>query len=191
MASSKKKHEREEGADDVSIELEAEEASSFRARGADALKDELTVTKKERQEYLEGWQRAQADLANFKKDAEKEKRRYREHATEDIVSELIPVLDSFDMAFRNKEAWEQAPENWRKGVEYIYTQLLGVLERNGVSQRSPLGEPFNPTLHDSVGTKPVDDTSKQGAVIEVVQKGYALHGTLIRAPKVVVGEYVS
>ena len=174
------KHEHEHNDEDIVIEEMLEETSSFKKKSPDAKASELEVVKKERGEYLEGWQRAKADLINFKKDIEQEKKRTREYATEDVLSDLIPVLDSFDMAFRDKTAWEKTPENWRQGIEYIYNQLLAVLEKNGVTQ-------LNPATHESIGTREVAKEDN-GLILEVVQKGYRLHTKLIRAPKVLVGE---
>ena len=103
------------------------------------------------------------------------------------MADLIPVMDSFDMAFRDKTAWEKTPENWRQGIEYIYNQLLAVLEKNGVTQLNPENGVFDPAAHESVGTREVSQEDN-GMILEVVQKGYRLHTKLIRAPKVLVGE---
>ena len=91
------------------------------------------------------------------------------------------------MAFRDKTAWEKTPENWRQGIEYIYNQLLAVLEKNGVTQLNPVDAAFDPATHESIGTREVAKEDN-GLILEVVQKGYRLHTKLIRAPKVLVGE---
>jgi molecular chaperone GrpE len=109
---------------------------------------------------------------------------------EDFIAQCIPVLDSFDMAFRDKNTWNEAPENWRRGVEYIYTQFLSVLRANGVEKVTPLNERFDPLVHDSVGTAPIDTLEREGIILDVIQNGYTLSGKLIRAPKVIVGHYV-
>lgn len=186
--SHKKKHTDEE---DITIEEETTPSSSFKSKTDSALKAELETVKKERTEYLEGWQRAKADLVNSKKTLEEDKKRYRAIATEDLVSDLIPALDSFDMAFRDKTAWEAAPANWRTGVEYIYNQLVSVLEKNGVTQINPLGEQFNPAEQESVGTADVSDEKQHHIVQSVLQKGYRLNGKLIRAARVTVGEFTN
>ena len=99
------------------------------------------------------------------------------------------------MAFSNKEAWEAAPANWRKGIEYIYAQLLSAVERHGIKQINPLGMPFDPREHDSIGTvglPAASDTAQAGGkedtVAEVVQKGYSLHGKVLRPAKVKVNK---
>ncbi|MCR4274765.1 MAG: nucleotide exchange factor GrpE [Candidatus Campbellbacteria bacterium] len=170
-------------------EVESEGASSFHAKDIKTLREELKACQKERQEYLEGWQRAKADLINFKKETDTNRRKVVSLATEDVITELIPVLDSFDMAFQNTEHWNSAPESWRRGVEYIYSQLLSILANHGVTQLSPLGEQFNPHVHDSLETVSVDSADQEGKIIAVTQKGYQLHEKLIRAPKVSVGHF--
>ncbi|MCI0619858.1 nucleotide exchange factor GrpE [Candidatus Wolfebacteria bacterium] len=175
--------------DDVVVEGEDTTVSGLKGKGEKKLREELKQAQKDRQEYLAGWQRAKADLINFKREAEEEKKRFARFATEDFIQELLPAMDSFDMAFRDTVAWEKGDPNWRKGVEYIYAQLLSTLEAHGVKQLNPLSEPFDPNIHDSIGSTAVADKNKDGVVVEVVQKGYELGGKIIRAPKVHVGEF--
>lgn len=184
-------HKKHDSEDDVSIVEETPETSSFKHKKTSDVQSELSACKKQAAEYLEGWQRAKADLINFKREAEEKRREHVRYAAEDIISQCIPILDSFDMAFRNKEAWEQAPENWRRGVEYIQQQFLSMLRDNGVIPVSPEGELFDPAQHDSAGTKSVDSPEHEGIILSVVQRGYKLHDKLIRAPKVIVGHYQS
>lgn len=164
-------------------------ASGLQSKTRHVLKGELKKTQKERQEYLEGWQRAKADLANAKREFEERSSHVAKFASEDLMTELLPVLDSFDMAFRDKEAWEKADENWRKGVEYIYNQFISVLQGRGLIQVNPMGEQFDPKLHDPLETVEVDDKAQDHTVVTVIQKGYMLHDKLIRAPRVHVGEF--
>jgi molecular chaperone GrpE len=149
---------------------------------------ELDKVKAERDEYLSGWQRAKADFANAKKRADESLVEYRKLATEGLVEELIPVLQSFEMAFANKESWEKADKNWRAGVEYIHGQLKSVLEQNGLKEVNPLGEEFNPNRDEAIEFVPVDDGAQSNKIVGVVSKGYSLNGKDIRAPKVKVGE---
>ncbi len=149
---------------------------------------ELDKVRAERDEYLAGWQRAKADFANAKKRMDESLIEYRKLATEGLVEELIPVLQSFEMAFANKEAWEKADKNWRAGVEHIHTQLRSVLEQNGLTEVNPLGQAFDPNRDEAIEFVPVDDASQANKVISVISKGYGLNGKTIRAPKVRVGE---
>jgi molecular chaperone GrpE len=139
-------------------------------------------------EYLSGWQRAKADLVNARKRDEEDKKDFIKYANEDLIGEILTVLDSFDMAFANKEAWEKVDKNWRMGVEYIYTQLISTLDRFNLKVINPAGQKFDPNHHVSIENVPVNDAAQDGVIVVVIQKGYELNGKVIRAPKVKVGE---
>jgi molecular chaperone GrpE len=175
--------------DDISFVEEQEIGSSLKSKSEKKLRDELAQCQNEKQEYLEGWQRAKADLINFRRDSDEARKKMAQLATEDLIAQLLPVLDSFDMAFRNKTAWEEAPLSWRTGIEYIYSQLLSVLQSHGLVQLNPIGETFDPRLHDSLETVPVQTDADAGKVLDVIQKGYMLYDRMIRAARVRVGEF--
>ena len=149
---------------------------------------ELEKVTAERNEYLNGWQRAKADFANAKKQHETALKECRTMANEGLIEEILPVLQSFEMAFGNREAWEKVDKNWRAGVEYIYTQLKTVVEQNGLEAVSPLGLIFDPMLHEAVRFEITDDAKKANTVSAVIEKGYKLGGKLIKPAKVVVWE---
>lgn len=147
------------------------------------LKARIKKLESEKQEYLDGWQRAKADFINFKKRNEEERKDFIKFANENFVQDLISTLDSFEMAFKDKKSWNSVSENWRKGIEYIYNNFLKTLEENGVGQICPIGEEFDPNHHQSVG----EIDGPDGKIIEVVRKGYSLNGKIIRVPQVQVG----
>ena len=151
------------------------------------LKKELSETKEKCAEYLEGWQRARADLVNARKRDDEARKSFTEFAKEGIISDLLPVLDSFESAMGNKEAWEKVDPNWRTGVEYIFTQLERALETHKLVALDPIGKPFNPLEHDSVGHEEVDKKN-DGKVVGVKQKGYKIGEKIIRPARVIVGE---
>lgn len=153
------------------------------------LKERLKKALAEKQEYLDRWQRAQADFMNARKRDEEAKKEFAKFATENVVADIIPVLDSFEMAMANKESWEKVDKNWRVGVEYIHSQLRGALERHGLAEINPVGQPFDPARDEAVSYEPTDDPKKDHVILEVVQKGYGLAGRIVKAPKVKVGEY--
>ncbi len=152
-------------------------------------KKKLSVCQKEKQEYLDGWQRSKADFVNAKKDFEKQKKEYIEYAREGFLEEILPVMDSFDMAFANKEAWENVDKNWRVGVEYIHSQLFKVLTDNGLSILDPVGEKFDPQYHVSVEIVETNDKKQDDLIAAVRQKGYMLRDKIVRAPNVIVFSY--
>jgi molecular chaperone GrpE len=151
------------------------------------LRENLKKAEAEAKEYLLGWQRAKADFINIRKRDEEAKQEFVKFSKEEIVSDLIPVLDSFDLAFRNKESWEMLPKDWRTGMESIYNQLLSALSSHGVQKIIPTGEKFDPKLHEAVEMVPVSDDEEDGKILEVTQPGYSLVGKEVRSPKVKVG----
>ncbi len=155
------------------------------------LRQKIKDLEEKEREYLAGWQKERADSVNLRKKLEEEKKEYAKFAKEDISTELISVLDSFDSAFKNKEAWEKVDKNWRQGIEYIHAQLINVLSNHGVSIISPLGEQFNPKRDEAVESVAVTDEKEDGKIVEIVSVGYKLQDKIIRAPKVKVGEYKS
>lgn len=154
-----------------------------------ALRVKLEKAVAEKQEYLDGWQRARADLVNARKRDEEEKKQFIKYANIELIEDIIPVLDSFDMAMGNKEAWEKADKNWRTGVEYIYSQLTNALKSHGLHVLCPENEQFNPALHDSVESVLTHEKSEDGTIDAVLQKGYRLNDKMIRPAKVKVKEW--
>jgi molecular chaperone GrpE len=151
------------------------------------LKKELSVCKTEKQEYLTGWQRAKADFVNSRRQEEEDRKQFIQFAEKNLILKLVTILESFDMAMGNREAWEKVPKDWRVGIEYIHTQLLKILEESGLKVISGADAPFNPHFHAAVENVPVTDTAKDGIVVEVVQKGYELHGKVLKPARVKVG----
>jgi len=153
------------------------------------LREKLKLCEKDKQEYLTGWQRAKADLVNARKRDEAERGEFAKFANEGLINDIVPVLDSFQMAMGNKEAWEKADKNWRIGVEYIYSQLVKALTDNGLVEINPLGQKYDHNLHEAASYEPVTEESKDQVVIQVIQKGYSLNGKILKAAKVKVGEW--
>lgn len=166
-----------------------ENASINPSQALKKLREKLKKAEAEKTEYLTGWQRSKADLINARKRDEEDRKNFIKYANEGLIEDLLPVLDSFSMAFANKEAWEKVDKNWRMGVEYIYSQLMSTLERNNITVIDPKGQTFDPNHHISMEMIATEDKAQDGKIIEVIQKGYELNGKVIRAPKVKVGEF--
>lgn len=175
--------------EEIKYEPEAEEGNP--AEVVKKLREKLAKAVEEKQEYLNGWQKAKADFVNARKRDEESQKEFVKFANEGIVTELISTIESFNMAFANKEAWEKVDKNWRTGVEYIYTQFLKTLEGYGLKELNPVGEKFDPNRDEASMYEPVTEEAKDHMIIEVVQKGYSFNGKVIKAPKVKVGEYKS
>ena len=170
------------------IVFEDEEEQSNPQALIKKLRQRIKELEEKNQEYLIGWQKERADGVNLRKRIEEEKKDFAKFAKEDIATEIMTVLDSFDSAFKNKEVWEKVDENWRRGVEYIHTQLINVLSNHGVSVISPLGEKFDPQRDEAIENVPVENEEDDHKIMEVLSVGYKLQDKIIRAPKVKVGE---
>ena len=154
------------------------------------LREKLKECESEKQNNLNGWQRERADFVNFRKRSEEEKKEFTKFANEALISDIIPVLESFEMAFSNKKIWESLPGEWRKGVEYIRSQLLNALKGNGLEELNPpKGEKFDPNIQIAESSPPTFDKEEDNVIIQVVKKGYRLNGKVITPSRVVVGEY--
>lgn len=153
------------------------------------LKDKLKKAIEEKQEYLNSWQKDKAEFLNIRKRDQEAQKDFARFSNENIISELVPVLDSFNMAMGNKPVWEKVDKNWRVGVEYIAQQLKKVLEEFGLKEIDPIGKTFDPMRDEAIEHEIVADQSKNNTVTNVIQKGYELNGKVIKAPKVKVGEF--
>jgi len=125
--------------------------------------------------------RHQADFANYRKRAEKESTEAGKRATARVVEALIPVLDAFEHALAAHHEAEY--ENYRKGFELIYKQLLDNLAHLGVERLEPLGRPFDPHLHQAMDRAETTEHA-DGTILEVYQPGYVYHGRVLRAAMV-------
>lgn len=143
----------------------------------------------EKEEYLAGWKRCQADFENYKKEqAEKYKDMVR-YATENIVLQVLPVLDNFH-ASTGHIPEDQKESPWVQGIMYIQKQLEGVLADNGIQEigANP-GDSFDPRFHEAVreGEGEPEREKQKNKIKKVIQKGYKIGDKIIRPAKVVVG----
>ena len=175
---------------EISIEPEEEFVDGFgRSPKEKKLKEEIKKCQKEKQEYLEGWQRSKADLINKKKEFEEDKKRLVRLANKGLIHDLAGVLDSFSIAFSNKDSWEKVDEGWRKGIEYIHSQFIQVLKDYNLQEIDPKGEEFDPENHESLELVSTDKEEEDGLVESVIRKGYELEGVTIRPAHVRVYRY--
>lgn len=171
-----------EGPEDIQYEEESETPDIVKK-----LRERLASCEKEKEEYLTGWQRAKADYVNFKREVESSRAHERKAAHAEVLRDLLSVLDSFELAFSQKEAWEKTDPVWRKGIEGIHKEFLSVLSKHRLESFRPLGEEFDPTRQEAIGSKPVA-AEQADTVVEVVQPGYTLGDSVIRPAKVIVGK---
>jgi molecular chaperone GrpE len=118
-------------------------------------------------------QRVQADFENYRKRVLREQTALVERANEGLIQQLLPVLDSFELALSSIDA----DENVRKGVELVYAEFLGALEKAGVERIDALGKPFDPNEHEAVAQ---EDGPGEPVVCDVLRAGYRLKGRVLR-----------
>ena len=144
--------------------------------------DPLARAQRERDEYLDLARRAQADFENYRKRAAREAAAAGERAKSGLVRELLPVVDNLERALASAGQGEQ---HLAEGVRLVHSELVAVLERNGVEQFDPAGERFDPAEHEALTTRD-QDGAEPGVVLDVVEKGYRANGTVLRPARVVV-----
>lgn len=173
--------------DEISFEEVNEEGEIDARTTIKKLREKIKKLETEKQEYLDLSQRTRADYINYKKEVDTNRISDRKFATRRFIEELLPVLDAYDMAQANKEAWEKVDQNWRIGIEYIFGQFRSVLEKEGVVQFGKIGETFDPLLHEAIEHIEVESEVHDGKIVQVLQNGYTTHGIVLRPARVHVG----
>ena len=125
--------------------------------------------------------RRQADFDNYRKRVEKERSEDSKRATARVIEGLIPVIDGFERALSVHREAEY--ENYRKGFELIYKQLLENVAKLGAERIDPLLKPFDPHLHQALDKVETNEYA-DGTIVQVFQPGYAFHGRVLRAAMV-------
>jgi molecular chaperone GrpE len=154
----------------------AEEEAAASELEADLAK--LGKLESERDEYRDTLKRVQAEFENYRKRMIKEQTAFVDRATSDLVEQLLPVLDSFELALKNLDAaGSDEVESVRKGVELVYAELLGVLEKAGLTRIEAEGKPFDPNVHEAVMQ---EDGDGEPVVTDDLRTGYTLQGRVLR-----------
>jgi molecular chaperone GrpE len=134
-------------------------------------------------------QRAQAELANYRRRTEEERISLQQYSNSRLLIKLLPVVDELGMAVNHAD--ENGPsDSWLAGVKLIQRKVTNLLESEGVSQIAAIGVQFDPVEHEAVGTQ---ETTKHppGYIVEVVRNGYRLHDRVIQPAQVVVAKQTS
>jgi molecular chaperone GrpE len=136
----------------------------------------------ERDEYLDALQRLKAEFDNFRKRTARDREGVASAATRDVVRDLLPVMDNLERAVA---ALGDQGDQIVAGLEMVRGQLAGLLTGHGVEEIPAHGEAFDPTVHEAIASVPSDD-HEEGAVIEVVEKGYRHSEHVLRPTRVVI-----
>lgn len=158
-----------------------EEKEEKLLEGVDEVKDlnkRLEKAEKEKEEYLDGWKRAKADLINYKKDELKRLEEVARFGSESLILELISILDDFDLALTTLEKQSAA----EKGVYLIRSRFEDILKRRGLERiKVEAGDKFDPNYHEAIAAV---SGGEEGFIAEEVEAGYTLHGKVIRPARV-------
>lgn len=149
------------------------------------LKKDLEDAKAKCEEYLNGWKRERADFLNYKKDEMERIGELAKYANTEIILKIIPILDNIYLAETHVPE-ELKNHKWIHGFTAIKNQLCEFLKKEGIEPIETGGQKFDANLMESVGEveSPRSDIGLTGSVVEEVQKGYTMHGKLIRVAKV-------
>jgi molecular chaperone GrpE len=173
------KNSQKEEKEEIVVEETIDEGGDLEIQGKfKQLQEKLKKCQEMKDEYLAGWQRAKADLINARKDDEKKVLEFIKFANASLMSELLLVLDSFDLAFPDKEQ----DSKFSKGIFLIKMQLEDILKKYGLEPIKSIGEKIDLNLHEVVGEEESD--KEEGTIIEEMQKGYTLSGKVLRPAKV-------
>jgi molecular chaperone GrpE len=171
----------DDGASVEQIEREMKEAAQAAAGQTDPPPAEAAAAAVEQdlREFKDRYVRTLADFENFRKRSEREKQDYFKYAMFGVIKDLLPVLDDFERALQLAEEGDE----FHRGVEFIYKQLVGVLRRHGVRVVDESGVRFDPNFHEAVMTEE-DPSVPSHTVLAVLRKGYFLHDRLLRPASV-------
>ncbi len=148
----------------------------------DKKNNELEELRKKCEDYLNGWKRERADFLNYKKDEMERISQIIKYANEEIILKILPILDNIYLA-ETQLPEELKNHKWIEGFGQIKKQISDFLEKEGVEAVETVGKPFDPKTMESVGE--IENNEKEaGTVAQEVQRGYMLHGKLIRPAKV-------
>jgi molecular chaperone GrpE len=148
----------------------------------DELQGQLEEERNRANGYLAQWQRAAADLQNYRRRTEQEREETALFANKAIIANLLPAIDDFDRALANIDP-AIAESSWVEGIRQIQRKLKGALEASGVSEIRADGETFDPNIHEAISEGPGD----HGKVISELRRGYKLGSRVLRPALVVVG----
>ena len=174
--------------DEVSTETQPPEAAE--ESPPPSLEEQLAEAQVQAAEYLDGWQRARAELANYKRRTEAQRAEMILNANSDLLGKLLPVLDDLQLALDNfpgEDTGRAAWEEWRDGVALVAHKFATVLEGTGVVPIETEGQIFDPNVHEAISHEANHDF-ESGQIIAQVRPGYKLGNRVLRAAMVRVAQ---
>ncbi|HNU95439.1 MAG TPA: nucleotide exchange factor GrpE [Candidatus Paceibacterota bacterium] len=180
----------EEIIDDITIVESTEDGLELPDKDKNKkLREDVKRLQKEKDEYLLGWQRAKADYINLQRELEAVRLNSSLITKEKVVENILPALDSFEMAFSNQDFWQKVDKNWRQGIESIYDQIISGLNKSDIEKIDQVDILFDPNIHQSIEKIKTDDKGKDHFVESILQVGYKVGNRTIRPAKVRIFEF--
>jgi molecular chaperone GrpE len=170
--------ENEVAADDTGASTQPE------SEDAETVPPSIEDLAREREVLADRLLRLQADFENFKKRTRRERGELVRRAAEDLMTELLPILDHFELGFENASNHEANP-NVVEGFQIVYNQMVSGLKKHGLEPIDAVGQPFDPHLHEAITYLPSEEHPADH-VIQQTRRGYMLGDRLLRAAQVVV-----
>jgi molecular chaperone GrpE len=172
-------HNAEAVEQEETIDVEAEEAKPAEEQGElESLKAELEAAQTQAAEYLDGWQRTQAEFSNYKKRQEVDRAQLTALANATLMRKLLPVVDDFERAMGSLPL-NLSKLTWCEGISLIKLKMDALLESEGVTSIATDGQSFDPRYHDAVTYEEVEGHA-DGQIIGEVQRGYMLNDRVLR-----------
>lgn len=144
----------------------------------DGVLAELNAARLEAQTNLEGWQRSRAEFVNYKRRTSQELTESRERGAQEAIEKFIPIIDDFERAVQNIPE-DLEGHDWVTGTALILKNMQKVLDQYNVQMIDPVGQEFDPNLHEAVGMDDSDEY-ESGIVTATLQKGYVSDGRVLR-----------
>ncbi len=142
------------------------------------LREQVVELTAQSNEYLDGWQRARADFANYKKRIEREQAETYRMAAASVLKRFLEVLDDLDLALANKPE-QSGAEDFSNGIELIRQKMLSIMENEGITRMDVDGMEFDPNLHEAISSEDSPDHDS-GEIIAVVKNGYMVGDKVLR-----------
>jgi molecular chaperone GrpE len=158
--------------------VESKPAESVEGRDPEELMALLQEAQHQAAEYLDGWQRARAEFANYKKRVERDQQDSYARTAGSILSRFLSIKDDFERALKDRSDEGDAAA-WAEGIELIHRKLTSLLESEGVEPIEAIGARFDPNFHEALSYEDNDEV-EDGCVIDVVRQGYMLKDRVLR-----------
>lgn len=175
--------EQDDAKNDISIEAEDPEADEQASDKVKKLRDELSAARKDKQEYMDGWQRAKADYVNLLKRIETDTKASEAKGKIRAVETLLPAFDALERAKEHGEV--------PAGFLAIAKQLESAFSSLGLEEVGKVGEKFDPSVHEALGQDAADSAETDDTLTAILEKGWKIGDVVIRPAKVRVAHFAN